>query len=104
MESFGTSACRSSSVLLEFHYQCYLLLQKTGSLPDNKVIASELSKKPELKKYMKRVMPFAQTTREKIDSVGVKALNLTLEFDEMEVLSKSIVYLESTLDVCVKPL
>jgi leucyl-tRNA synthetase len=52
---------------------------------------------------MKRVMPFAQATREKIDAVGVKALDLTLEFDEMEVLSQSIVYLENTLDVCVKP-
>lgn len=53
---------------------------------------------------MKRVMPFAQATREKIDTVGVQALNLTLEFDEMEVLSRSIVYLKSTLDVRVKPL
>jgi hypothetical protein len=52
---------------------------------------------------MKRVMPFAQAAREKIDTVGVQALNLTLEFDEMEVLSRSIVYLESTLDVSVKP-
>ncbi|XP_023719328.1 leucine--tRNA ligase, cytoplasmic isoform X2 [Cryptotermes secundus] len=75
------------------------LLDKTAYLPDNKVIASELSKKPELKKYMKRVMPFAQATREKIDTVGVQALNLTLEFDELEVLSRSIVYLKSTLDV-----
>jgi leucyl-tRNA synthetase len=52
---------------------------------------------------MKRVMPFAQAVREKIDTVGVQALSLTLEFDEMEVLSRSIVYLESTLDVSVKP-
>lgn len=74
-------------------------MQKTGSLPDNKVISSELSKKPELKKYMKRLMPFAQAVREKIGAFGLQALNLTLDFDEMDVLSKSIVYLENTLDV-----
>jgi leucyl-tRNA synthetase len=79
-------------------------LQQTGSLPDNKVISSELSKKPELKKYMKRVMPFTQATREKMNIVGVQALNLTLDFDEMDVLSKSIVYLKNTLDVSIKKL
>jgi len=87
-------------ILLQY-YQLCSLLQKTGSLPDNKIIASELSKKSELKKYMKRVMPFAQAVREKIDVFGLQALNLTLDFDEMDVLSKSIVYLESTLDVSI---
>ncbi|KAJ9600790.1 hypothetical protein L9F63_001070, partial [Diploptera punctata] len=75
------------------------LHEKHGALPDNKIISSELSKKSELKKYMKRVMPFVQATREKIDSIGLQALNLTLEFDEMDVLAKNIIYLENTLDV-----
>ena len=50
---------------------------------------------------MKRVMPFAQSVREKIDAFGLQALNLTLDFDEMDVLSKSVVYLENTLDVSI---
>jgi len=50
---------------------------------------------------MKRVMPFAQGVREKIDAFGLQALNLTLDFDEMDVLSKSVVYLKNTLDVSI---
>lgn len=70
-------------------------------MPDNKVIAAELNTKAELKKYMKRVMPFVQATREKMDTLGVAALNLTLDFDEVEVLKINQDYLRSTLDVSV---
>lgn len=59
----------------------------------------ELQNKPELKKYMKRVMPFVQATREKVETIGLKALNLTLDFDENEVLHNSLHYLTATLDV-----
>ncbi|CAG2062926.1 unnamed protein product, partial [Timema podura] len=75
------------------------LYQKNGTLPDNKVISSELAGKPELKKYMKRVMPFVQATREKVEQVGLEALNLTLDFDEYNVVAENLVYLENTLDV-----
>lgn len=44
-------------------------------------------------------MPFVQTTREKVEQLGVKALALTLEFDEAEVLKKNSAYLANTLDV-----
>ncbi|KAF7287224.1 hypothetical protein GWI33_002043 [Rhynchophorus ferrugineus] len=72
---------------------------KDGYLPDNKTLSSEFSKKEELKKYMKRVMPFVQATREKVDQLGLKALALTLEFDEAEILRKNSIYLANTLDV-----
>nr|CAD7605044.1 unnamed protein product [Timema genevievae] len=75
------------------------LFQKNGTLSDNKVISSELAGKPELKKYMKRVMPFVQATREKVEQVGLEALNLTLDFDEYNVVAENLVYLENTLDV-----
>ena len=48
---------------------------------------------------MKRVMPFVQAVREKVESVGPQALNLTLDFNEIEVLRSHLQYLTSTLDV-----
>lgn len=58
-----------------------------------------MASKEELKKYMKRVMPFVQTTREKLEQLGARALALTLEFDEAEVLKNNSIYLANTLDV-----
>lgn len=75
------------------------LLQEHGGLPDNKVVSSALGALPELKKYMKRVMPFAQTAREQLDKIGVKAFDLTLDFSESDVISTNQVYLANTLDV-----
>ncbi|CAG9765535.1 unnamed protein product [Ceutorhynchus assimilis] len=73
--------------------------KKNGQLPDNKTLSGEFAKKSELKKYMKRVMPFVQATREKVDKLGLKALSLTLEFDESEILKSNSVYLAKSLDV-----
>ncbi|EFA02651.1 Leucine--tRNA ligase, cytoplasmic-like Protein [Tribolium castaneum] len=78
---------------LKNHYE------KSKEFPDNKVLAMEFGSKPELKKYMKRVMPFVQATREKVEQLGPKALALTLEFNEAEVLTNNSVYLANTLNV-----
>lgn len=48
---------------------------------------------------MKRVMPFVQATREKLEKLGAQALALTLEFDEAEILRNNSIYLANTLDV-----
>lgn len=63
------------------------------------MISSKLAEMPELKKYMKRVMPFVQATRESLQRVGVDALSVALPFDEAAVLADNLQYLLNTLDV-----
>ena len=68
-------------------------------MPDNKALSVELNTKPELKKYQKKVMPFVQTAKEKVAQHGIAAINLTTDYDEMDVIKKNIDYLAYTLDV-----
>ncbi|XP_011856924.1 PREDICTED: leucine--tRNA ligase, cytoplasmic isoform X3 [Mandrillus leucophaeus] len=70
-----------------------------GKLPDNKVIASELGSMPELKKYMKKVMPFVAMIKENLEKMGPRILDLQLEFDERAVLMENIVYLTNSLEL-----
>ncbi|XP_033622748.1 leucine--tRNA ligase, cytoplasmic isoform X1 [Fukomys damarensis] len=70
-----------------------------GRLPDNKVIASELGNMPELKKYMKKVMPFVAMVKENVEKMGPRVLDLQLEFDEQAVLMENIVYLTNSLEL-----
>jgi leucyl-tRNA synthetase len=63
------------------------------------VISAKLGGIPDLKKYMKRVMPFVQATRENMERVGVEALSLALPFDEAAILLDNKQYLLGTLDV-----
>ncbi|CAB1353009.1 unnamed protein product [Coregonus sp. 'balchen'] len=70
-----------------------------GALPDNKVIAMELGALPELKKYMKRVMPFVAMIKENLEKNGARVLDLELEFDERAVLLENIVYLTNSLEL-----
>lgn len=73
--------------------------KNSGKLPDNKVIASELGSLPELKKYMKKVMPFVAMIKENLEKVGPRVLDLQLEFDEQAVLMENIVYLTNSLEL-----
>ncbi|XP_054586678.1 leucine--tRNA ligase, cytoplasmic [Nothobranchius furzeri] len=84
----------SALSLLGKHYQ-----SNNGVLPDNKVIASELGALPELKKYMKRVMPFVAMIKESLEKNGLRVLDLELEFDERAVLMENLVYLTNSLEL-----
>lgn len=75
------------------------LFEKNAGLPDNKTVSVELKDKPELKKYIKKVMPFAQVVREKVEKLGIKALNVTLDFDEKHVLEENVRYILNTLEL-----
>ncbi|CAG5872080.1 unnamed protein product [Menidia menidia] len=84
----------SALSLLGKHYK-----SNNKVLPDNKVIASELGALPELKKYMKRVMPFVAMIKENLEKNGPRVLDLELEFDERAVLMENLVYLTNSLEL-----
>ncbi|XP_032388845.1 leucine--tRNA ligase, cytoplasmic [Etheostoma spectabile] len=84
----------SALSLLGKHYK-----SNNGTLPDNKVIASELGALPELKKYMKRVMPFVAMIKESLEKNGPRVLDLELEFDERAVVMENLVYLTNSLEL-----
>ncbi|XP_048459558.1 leucine--tRNA ligase, cytoplasmic isoform X1 [Rhincodon typus] len=81
-------------LLLRNHYE-----KNGGQLPDNKIIAGELKDLPELKKYMKKVMPFVAMIKENLEKNGPRVLDLELEFDERSVLMENIVYLTNSLEL-----
>ncbi|EPQ20089.1 Leucyl-tRNA synthetase, cytoplasmic [Myotis brandtii] len=80
--------------VLRHHFQ-----NNNGKLPDNKILATELGSLPELKKYMKKVMPFVAMIKENLEKVGPRVLDLQLEFDEQAVLMENIVYLTNSLEL-----
>lgn len=60
-----------------------------------------LSPKTELKRHMKKVMPFVQAVRVKVEQLGTNALKQNLSFDEYEILKINLSYLKHTLEVSI---
>ncbi|XP_050416526.2 leucine--tRNA ligase, cytoplasmic [Patella vulgata] len=75
------------------------MYEEKNEMPDNKIIAGALQPKPELKKYSKKIMPFVQIIKESFSKDGMKALNLTTEYNEMDILQVNLKYLISTLEL-----
>ncbi|CAL1544522.1 unnamed protein product [Lymnaea stagnalis] len=75
------------------------LHEANKGFPDNKVIAQELNSKAELKKYIKKLMPFVQVAKENVEKNGLKALALTSELDEANILNLNLPYLINTLEI-----
>jgi len=69
----------------------------TGNMPDNKQLSQTFQNNAEVKKYMKKVMPFVQVIKESFSKNGEHALDLTYEFDAADMLSQNIKYLKNTL-------
>ncbi|XP_071546480.1 leucine--tRNA ligase, cytoplasmic isoform X1 [Panulirus ornatus] len=83
------------SIILKTMHDLYKA--NSNFLPDNKEISQALASNPLLKKYMKKVMPFAQTVRERMKTMGEKALKNTVDFNERSILEENIDYLCGTL-------
>jgi len=68
--------------------------------PDNKLLAQSLGKIDQLKKYMKKTMPFAEIRRRMFSEHGESSFDKNHRtIDECSVLEKSYEYLKSTLGV-----
>jgi len=57
---------------------------------DNKEVSVALGKREEVKKFMKKVMPFVAFTKEKVATNGMSALDTSLPWDERVVLQENI--------------
>jgi len=82
-------------------WQCLILdtmkEMHTKGITDKKQLSVEMAKIPELKKYMKKVMPFVAFMQDRVESVGLSALDTSLPWDEMAVLEANKDYIANTL-------
>jgi len=87
----------------DWHQQLLTLLNRlyttnNNILPETSSIASHIMKnEPELAKQMKKVMAIVSTIGEEVREEGASALLLTMPFNELDVLSENVYYLQTTL-------
>jgi len=68
-----------------------------NTVVDNKAVSVEMGKKPEVKKFMKKVMPFVAFMKERVVTSGLSVLDTSLPWDEMKVLAENLTYITTTL-------
>jgi leucyl-tRNA synthetase, cytoplasmic len=85
------------AITIETMHQLYL--ENNFVLPENSLIAQRLSKLPDSKKFVKKVMPFVETRRTMLKTQGVQIFNQTSPFDELSLLVNNETYLLNTLDL-----
>lgn len=79
--------------------EAYVASGAKKELPDNKEIAQKFAKIAELKKYMKKVMPFAESRKQMFLQQGPQVFEQTSLFDEVAVLQENIAYLTNALEL-----
>ncbi|XP_072026389.1 leucine--tRNA ligase, cytoplasmic-like [Amphiura filiformis] len=72
---------------------------KGGQFPENKELLGQLKTIDVLKKFMKKVMPFVQHVKENVAKKGPRAMDLTVDFVEKDVLESNLTYLTNTLEM-----
>lgn len=70
-----------------------------NALPPNKELYEALKGIPELKNFLKKLMPFVQSIKESLDTKGEEAFALTLPYDEKETLLMNLKYIVHSLEV-----
>ncbi|XP_052794982.1 leucine--tRNA ligase, cytoplasmic-like [Mya arenaria] len=75
------------------------MYEANKGFPENKQIAAALGKIADLKKYMKKTMPFVMVAKENFQKHGLAALNLTTQFDEMVAMTTNLKYITNTLEL-----
>ena len=86
-----------------WHSECIHILKplfdRKSAFPEDQEVIAALKSKPELCKLMKKVMPFVGMIRERVAVQGAHGFDLSMPFDEEDVLRTEMKYLERSLNV-----
>ena len=74
-------------------------IEKDGVMYENNEIAKKMKSNADVKKYMKKVMPYIQMVKERFEKIGIRALDLQSPFDEMKILNENLEYMAQTLEL-----
>jgi len=73
--------------------------ENNSTFPDNKNIINILKGEETVKKHMKKLMPFVAYVKDRVSKEGVKAMDLTVSFDEASVLVDNLAYLVKSIEL-----